>query len=88
MRAREAIACSGNSSSVPQLVQSASWSITTRPQVGHWRRSSRFSEREKTAASRPKNGTAAEIKNHSQYEEPLAFPTRPPKMPKATAIPR
>ena len=43
--ASEAIATSGNSSSVPQRMQTASWSLTTRPQLGHCRRSSWLSQR-------------------------------------------
>ena len=39
------IATSGNSSSVPQRVHSASWSLTILPQPGHWRRNSSRSER-------------------------------------------
>ena len=43
--AREAIACSGKASSVPQLMHSASWSLMIRPQPGHRRRNSWLSQR-------------------------------------------
>jgi cytochrome P450 len=45
IEASEAIATSGNSSSSPQRMHLASWSLTTARQRGHRRRSSRFSQR-------------------------------------------
>src|SRR5687768_4347060 len=82
------IACSGKSSSVPQRVQIASWSFTTRPQPGHWRRSSSRSLRYSSAASSPPIGTIAEIRNQRTNEEPLTLPTIPPDRPKKKQMTR
>jgi hypothetical protein len=76
----------GNSSSVPQLVQSASWRFTTRPHPGQRRTGSSRSKRYSSAASRPPIGSSPEIRNQSTNELPLILPTMPPASAKHSAM--
>src|SRR3954447_15283990 len=77
---------SGNSSSVPQRVHSASYTGTTFPHVGHRRWGSSCSTRYITAASSPTNGGIAAIRNQRKNELPLMRPMMPPASPKHTAM--
>ena len=77
------------SSSVPQRVHSASWSLTTLPQPGHWRRRLVELDAVEHRGDQPEErDAAAEIRNQSQKLDPLTLPTTPPARPKKKTMTR